>query len=113
MSGGSYQYAYSKIAELADEIIPEGHCGAAPKSVRMAFKKHLKDVAAACRAIEWNDSGDGDDREFQLIEKVLSPSEAVSVSFDELKKSVADITAAIKFAERSMSSKNNSSNPKK
>jgi hypothetical protein len=59
MSGGSYNYAYSKIEDLADEIIPT-------TQLRKAFKTHLKKVAKACHDIEWVDScdyGTGDENE--------------------------------------------------
>lgn len=38
---------------------------------RQLFRFHLKKVAAALRAIEWNDSDDGDDTEHEKIEAVL------------------------------------------
>jgi len=51
MSGGSYQYAFYKIEELAAEIRPGS-------ALRKAFKAHLVRVAKACHDIEWVDSGD-------------------------------------------------------
>jgi hypothetical protein len=35
-------------------------------------RRHLNLVAKALRAIEWNDSGDGDDREDEAIRACLS-----------------------------------------
>lgn len=51
MSGGSYDYAYSKIEDLAEAIRPTN-------PLRKAFKRHLKKVAEACHDIEWVDSCD-------------------------------------------------------
>lgn len=74
MSGGAYDYGYSQIDNLADEIEsnPEyaSEHNASPE-LRTKFKEHLKLVAKACRAIEWNDSGDGDDKEVDLIKQCL------------------------------------------
>jgi hypothetical protein len=49
MSGGSYNYAFGKIEDLADEIRPT-------TPLRKAFKTHLRKVAKACHDIEWVDS---------------------------------------------------------
>jgi hypothetical protein len=67
MSGGSMDYLYIKVEEADfEESTPQ----------RRAFREHLKAVAKALRAIEWNDSGDGDDEENILIEACLhSPQE--------------------------------------
>jgi hypothetical protein len=98
MSGGSYDYAFHKIADLADAIHVKGGCGedyAAPESLRRAFKAHLHKVAAACRAIEWNDSGDGDQRETELIRACLSPGA-------ELEQATADAREALEALRRAV-----------
>ena len=51
MSGGSYDYAYGKIEDLANEIRPTS-------PLRKAFKTHLRKVAKAFHDIEWVDSAD-------------------------------------------------------
>lgn len=55
MSGGSYNYAYSHIEEMAEGLrhtdLPR----------RAAFQKLLRLVAVACKEIEWEDSADGGD----------------------------------------------------
>jgi hypothetical protein len=51
MSGGSYDYAYYRIEELAREIRPT-------TPLRKAFKTLLVKVAKAAHDIEWVDSGD-------------------------------------------------------
>lgn len=68
MSGGSYNYKYLNVAELADEI----EMRANGKAHRIAFAKHMRDVAEACRAIEWKDSCDYDEtEELRLITHAL------------------------------------------
>lgn len=71
MSGGRYDYMYSRIDSLAEEIEIEGDCSAAPPGVRAAFVELLQRVARAARAIEWNDSMDGDSEEEALIRRCL------------------------------------------
>lgn len=101
MSGGSYDYAYQKIERMADELDSVGGCPSccAPPELRERFREHLRLVARACRAIEWNDSSDGDDDELALILECLGGHQvrtssgtigyalpAVSVAFSELGK---------------------------
>lgn len=70
MGGGSYQYAYSKVDEFADEV--ERRIGRATTAdewgavhpewdtpERRALVIHLRLVSTAMRAVEWTDSGDG------------------------------------------------------
>lgn len=65
MSGGSMDYLYIKVEDASfREDTP----------LRRAFRSHLIKLAAALQAIEWNDSGDGDDREEELIREVLGPT---------------------------------------
>ncbi len=67
MSGGSYDYAYWKIDELADAINVDGSCSCASPPIRKAFCDLLRKCAKAAKAIEWNDSCDGADDEETLI----------------------------------------------
>lgn len=53
MSGGSYDYAYHKIEDLASEIKSR-----AQTPERKAFAAHLEKIAKAAHDIEWVDSGD-------------------------------------------------------
>jgi hypothetical protein len=66
MSGGAYNYAYYKIEELAGDISRN-----AKTPERKAFVRLLVKVAKAAKAIEWNDSGDGDPHETDLIREAL------------------------------------------
>jgi hypothetical protein len=51
MSGGSYDYFYSRVEQMADDLN-------ANTPLRQAFRTHLRKVAKACHDIEWVDSGD-------------------------------------------------------
>lgn len=64
MSGGSMDYLYARVG---DAVFSHN------TPARRAFAVHLEKVAAALRAIEWNDSGDGADNEEELIRACLSP----------------------------------------
>lgn len=55
MSGGSYDYFFHRVDDMANRIGLEHE---RTRLVRTAFKAHLSKVAEACRAIEWVDSGD-------------------------------------------------------
>jgi len=52
MSGGSYDYFYSKVNDVADQLMVQTN------PLRRAFALHLKKVATAMHDIEWVDSGD-------------------------------------------------------
>lgn len=80
MSGGSYDYKYMKVEELADEI--EEH---STSPTRKAFAKHLRDVANACHDIEWVDSGDyGPGDEEKSIRKCLGNSYDVAIAMEAM-----------------------------
>lgn len=67
MSGGSMNYLYSRVEDVADELIDSGDVR------RVAFGMHLKLVSKALRSIEWVDSADyGPGDEYADIEEVLN-----------------------------------------
>ena len=67
MSGGSMDYLHYKVREASFERTTE---------LRLRLGEHLILVAEALRAVEWNDSGDGDDSEDMRIRKVLGDDAA-------------------------------------
>lgn len=74
MSGGSHDYAYAHLDDLATSI--EGWtngCTEEPRrSLRLAFAQHLRECAQAAFAIEWVDSCDwGDGDEVAAVEYAL------------------------------------------
>lgn len=90
MSGGHYNYAFRKVEDFADEVEadlaragqPTGYADECyPErdnpGLRRKFIAHLRDrVIPAMRAIEWNDSGDGDDEEAALIMAAIGEVES-------------------------------------
>ena len=89
MSGGSYDYAYLRVEELADEI--ELRAGDDPR--RVAFAHLLHKCADAAKAIEWVDSFDrAQGSEHEAIDAVVSRS-------DSLAAAKAGVLRAIEKAE--------------
>lgn len=63
MSGGSYEYAFDIVDRFADALESgrtfEGReTGESNCLARLGFAAHLRKVAAAMKAIEWEDSSD-------------------------------------------------------
>lgn len=94
MSGGSYDYRYRVIDELADEIRSRGGCPdyCASPALRAAFRVHLRAVAAACKAIEWNDSSDGAADEIALIRACLAPGAVVARAIEDTERAIAALS---------------------
>ena len=92
MSGGSYDYAFRRIDELADAI-------QATTPLRRAFQQHLRDVAKAAHDIEWVDSCDyGKGDEDEAIQKVLgqnAPTLALREILTDLRKTAEQITETL------------------
>ena len=95
MSGGSYEYAYGRIEDLAEQIRPT-------TALRKAFKTHLYKVAKACHDIEWVDSGDcGDGDEDAAIRACLGRDGPALVIAEAIGQAVAvkvELDAAIEAA---------------
>lgn len=98
MSGGSYDYAYRRIEDLASEIRAEGSSSCAPPHLRRAFAAHLLKVASAARAIEWNDSCDGDRDETAKILDCIGPGADLETATDAARKASAELNDAIRRA---------------
>ncbi len=89
MSGGSYDYAYSRVASFADDL-------RAATPLRRAFRDHLRAVAAAMRAIEWVDSGDlGVGDEDASIRACLDSGAELAQLLAEAKEALAALSAEI------------------
>lgn len=92
MSGGSMDFLYAKVqdAYFRHERSAE----------RRAFRQHLKLVAEALRAIEWNDSGDGnDEREREAIRACIAPGLILQQATEDARETVRELTALIDRAE--------------
>ena len=94
MSGGCYDHAYSRIEELANEITPK-------TAMRRAFKAHLRDVAKACREIEWNDSGDGADEDAAIMKCLGKDAQDIilSAATNEARRALNELATEISYAE--------------
>lgn len=101
MSGGSYNYFYERIEEFAGAISDVGGCpkACASPTLRQAFKDHLRKVAAAAHAIEWNDSLDGHDAEAELIRACLTPGAEVEAALHRAEQSLEALAQAVREAK--------------
>lgn len=100
MSGGSYNYACHRLEALAHDIRRVGDCDAAPPQVRGAFVGLLLKCAAAMKAIEWNDSGDGASDEEALIRACLSDGAPLAALIEEANDTMKRMRAELERANR-------------
>lgn len=97
MSGGSYDYAYSKLNDFADSL-------QLTTPLRKAFKTHLLKVSNACHDIEWVDSCDwspGDEDE--AIRATLGEHANTLVLIEviaDAKRIMAELEAALQATSR-------------
>lgn len=100
MSGGSYDYLYSKVEDAADRLRGQNN------PLRRAFGVHLKAIAKALHDIEWVDSCDtspGD--EVPAIKKALGGRlpqlllNELSYEMDRLERWLAEIRVAVNELE--------------
>ena len=94
MSGGSYDYFYSKISEFSERLNKS-----TPQ--RRAFYNLLCNVADAAHDIEWVDSGDyaaGDENE--SISKCVSPRFSLEQAIRDARQAITDIQETIMEAEK-------------
>ena len=103
MSGGSYDYIYSRVETAASDITPT-------TPLRKLFKSHLFKVAKALHDIEWVDSGDccpGDENEsikacfgesvpLELMKQSIGEAETVAkqlgTAIENARKEVKDMS---------------------
>lgn len=96
MSGGSYNYAYARVEEMALEV----RLRAGGDAKRLAFALHLDKVAKALQAIEWVDSNDwapGDEDE--PIRAVVTPTDEVRAALVEAHTALGLLQKTIVRAE--------------
>ena len=88
MSGGSMDYFYGRLEDAANQFqrtTPE----------RIALRTHMLKLACVLKAVEWNDSGDGDDEEERLLRELLTPQEVLVAARDEARRVLADLQKVI------------------
>lgn len=91
MSGGSMDYLSYRVESAPFQLNTH---------LRRAFKDHLQKVALALHAIEWNDSGDGHDKEEIFIldcikkegvlERLLKEARALQLELSKFTNEVSD-----------------------
>jgi hypothetical protein len=103
MSGGSYDYAFGKIEDLAGQI-------RTTTPLRKAFRTHLLKVAKACHDIEWVDSCDyGAGDEDEAIRSCLGvdgPALVLAEAVAEAMRVKAELDAAIITANTALKGAN-------
>ena len=92
MSGGSMNYFYQNLEDAADRFRTD-------TLKRRALRKHLLQLAKLMKAVEWNDSGDGDDEEDALMETIISPALLLDKAIEEAKEARRDLQLAIERAK--------------
>lgn len=85
MSGGSYDYAYHHVDDMADAM---AHRSRDATPLRRAFIEHMRLVARAMHAVEWNDSGDGADED-AAIRAVLGEASATAATVEFARRDAA------------------------
>lgn len=91
MSGGSYDYAYRKVQDFADELRDQ-----ATNPLRAAFAEHLALISKAMRDIEWVDSGDcGSGDEDDAIRAVLGQGCEVTKAIELAEKAIVNLSHAV------------------
>jgi hypothetical protein len=96
MSGGSYDYCYTRVLDMAGSI---RHKDKNP--LRRAFAAHLRLVADAMHDIEWVDSGDyGEGDEEEGIRKVLASGAELAAAIQMAEDARRALDAALAVASR-------------
>lgn len=91
MSGGSYDYAYARVNDFADELARR-----AKTPECRAFHLHLRLVADAMKAVEWEDSGDtGPEETAAALAKVLTVPQVIASEAMHLRAAIDDAQAAL------------------
>lgn len=90
MSGGSWNYAFRQVEDLARQLSAEHD------PLRRAFGHHLQKCADALKAIEWHDSADwGVEKETEALRAVVTPDMEADAAADRLVKCIADAEATL------------------
>jgi hypothetical protein len=92
MSGGSYNYAYCTVQDMAESL------RRSRDPLRRAFAAHLFLVATAMRNVEWVDSGDyGIGDEVESVRACITPAQEMAevvqdaiVAIDTLTRLIAE-----------------------
>lgn len=91
MSGGSMDYLCYKVEEATFRL---------DTAMRRAFAKKMNLFAKCLHAIEWNDSGDGDSKEDELLRELLGPHAELEQLISEARAAQSALAEAIAEAEK-------------
>lgn len=95
MSGGSLNYAYHKVEDIADMVERQ-----AKTALHKAFAKHLRNISTALHDLEWVLSYDySEGSEIEALEKVVPKEIFLQSSIEEAQEAVQkvqDILSEIK-----------------
>lgn len=85
MSGGSYDYAFVKIDDLAGEVSARARSSpTSERALRMAFADLLGKVATAAKALEWCDSNDTSWEDAEpVLRSLVSPQDELRAAIGE------------------------------
>ena len=92
MSGGSLDYGYCKVEEMARSIVERSRV-----PLHIAFAKHLLKVSTALHDLEWllsSDTSPGDEK--KAIMDVITKRDVVDSAIEEARKVLKDLQEAIK-----------------
>lgn len=99
MSGGSYDYLYSKIEDAANAVNTRRN---SMGPLRAAFAKHLLLVAAAMRDVEWVDSCDSSPgTEDAAIRACLAPGAELEAAREALAEAMNQARKVLEQTVRS------------
>ena len=78
MSGGSWDYSYWKVEEMASYLrVDRNNC----HPLRVALAKHMLELAKVMKEVEWSDSGDtAEDAWIEPVKSFLDNSVSESLS---------------------------------
>lgn len=93
MSGGSLDYVYRRLEEIAERI--------SGSPLHDAFREHVLSVAKALHDVEWvysNDYSEGDEE--AAIRAVIHPGAELAEATKRAERALADLQAALENAHR-------------
>lgn len=112
MSGGSYDYAYERIQNLADEVDRRTRADQPDADLRQAFAAHLRSVADVAYELEWFDSRDRDGAEWvRKARALLTPTDILAIAVQMADTAQQRLERAIADARLQVAADNRRSRP--
>ena len=91
MSGGSLDYAYMRVQEIADSVLQKSE-----NAHHRALGKHLSKISKALKILEWVLSGDSaEGEEIEAINNVLPLTCMLESVVNDAKVALADLTRVL------------------